>query len=124
MSEFMSAGTVDGFENGTMRKVEIGGHEFLVAKANDTYYVADGRCPHLHGDLTKGTLEDTIVDCPRHHSRFDLTDGRVVRWTDFGGAVKSVAELVRHPRSLRTYEVRVEGATLAIGPERQPPPSG
>lgn len=123
MSEFMPATSIEGFENATMRKVEIEGHEFLVARVNDEFYVTDDRCPHLHGDLSKGVLEGTIITCPRHHSQFDLTDGRVVRWTNFEGAVKSVAEIVRHPRPLRAYEVRVEGVMLSIGPEKPPPPA-
>ena len=121
MNEYITAVNVEDFENGTMRRVEVEDHEFLVAKVGDTFYVADDRCPHLHGDLSKGRLEGTIVTCPRHHSQFDLADGHVVRWTDFEGAVKSVATLVRHPRPLRTYAVQLEGTTLSIGPEKSPP---
>jgi nitrite reductase/ring-hydroxylating ferredoxin subunit len=84
MSEYIPAIDVEGFESGTMRKVDIEGHEFLVAKIGESFYVTDDRCPHLHGDLSKGVLEGSIVTCPRHHSQFDLTDGHVVRWTDFG----------------------------------------
>ena len=123
MSEYITATSVEGFESGTMRRVEVEDHEFLVAKVGDTFYVADDRCPHLHGDLSRGTLEGTIVTCPRHHSQFDLVDGSVVRWTDFEGAVKSVATLVRHPRTLRTYAVRIDGDMLSIGPEKTPPAS-
>jgi 3-phenylpropionate/trans-cinnamate dioxygenase ferredoxin subunit len=118
MSEYISAIDVEGFESGTMRKVDIEGHEFLVAKIGESFYVTDDRCPHLHGDLSKGVLEGSIVTCPRHHSQFDLTDGHVVRWTDFEGAVKSVASFARHPRPLRTYETLVEGGMLSVGPER------
>jgi len=39
--------------------------------------------PHLHGDLSKGTLDGAVVTCPRHGSQFDVTDGRVLLWTDF-----------------------------------------
>jgi 3-phenylpropionate/trans-cinnamate dioxygenase ferredoxin subunit len=118
MSEYISAIEVEGFESGTMRRVAVEDHEFLVAKIGDTFYVTDDRCPHLNGDLSKGILEGSIVTCPRHHSQFDLTDGHVARWTDFEGAVKSVASFVRHPRPLRTYEVLIEGGMLSIGPER------
>ena len=83
--------------------------------------ISDARCPHLHGHLTKGTLEGTVVTCPLHHSQFDLTDGSVVRWTDFKGAVKSVAEFARHPRPVRVYESSLVGSHLSVGPQKAPP---
>ena len=121
MPEFMDAIESADLASGQMRKVEIEGHEFLVAKVGEEYFASDDRCPHLHGDLSKGTLEGAIVTCPRHGSQFDLTDGSVVRWTDFSDAVRSVASLMRHPRPLRTYEVRVADGRVMIGPERTPP---
>lgn len=93
----------------------------LVARVEDEYFVTDARCPHLGGHLDEGTLEGSIVTCPRHHSRFDLRDGRVVRWTDWEGAVLSVGKLLRHPRPLRTYAVRVEDGSIMVGPEKAPP---
>jgi 3-phenylpropionate/trans-cinnamate dioxygenase ferredoxin subunit len=104
-----------------MKQADADGHEFLVARVGDDYFVSDARCPHLHGHLAKGTLEGTVVTCPLHHSQFDLTDGAVVRWTDFTGAVKSVAEFARHARPLRVYEVALEGSELSVGPQKTPP---
>jgi 3-phenylpropionate/trans-cinnamate dioxygenase ferredoxin subunit len=104
-----------------MKQVDAEGHEFLVARIGDDYVVSDARCPHLHGHLVKGKLEGSVLTCPVHHSQFDLVDGSVVRWTDFTGAVKSVAEFARHPRPLRVYELSVEGAELSVGPQKAPP---
>ena len=106
--------------DGQMKAVELDGHELLVAHVGDSYYVADARCPHMGGHLADGTLEGTIVTCPRHHSQFDLADGRVVRWTDWTGAVRSVGQLLRHPRSLRVFEVTVEDGKVMVGPQKPP----
>lgn len=121
VSDYIVLTATAGFEDGTMKLVEAQGHEFLVARVGDDYYVSDARCPHLHAHLTKGTLEGTVVTCPLHHSQFDLVDGHVVRWTDFTGAVKTVAEFARHSRPLRVYEVAVEGENLSVGPQKTPP---
>jgi len=121
MSEFIEVTTTEGFADGTMRMVELEGHELLVARVGDRYLITDNRCPHLGGHLARGVLEGTVVTCPVHHSRFDLSDGHVVRWTDFQGAVLSVAAMVRHPRPLRTYEVQVDGGRVLVGPEKTPP---
>lgn len=121
MGEFIKLTTVASLADGGMKVASLDGHEMLVAHAGEEYFVADARCPHLGGHLAEGILEGTIVTCPRHHSRFDLRDGRVVRWTDWQGATLGVAKLLRHPRPLRTYAVKVEGDDLLVGPEKAPP---
>jgi 3-phenylpropionate/trans-cinnamate dioxygenase ferredoxin subunit len=121
MSDYVLLTTIDDLADGAMKQADVEGHEFLVARVGDAYYVSDARCPHLHGHLAKGELDGAIVTCPLHHSQFNLTDGSVVRWTDFSGAVKSVAEFARHPRPLRVYEVSVDGSELSVGPQKTPP---
>ena len=120
MADWIKLTELDGFEVGTMRSVEVDKHEFLVARIGDEYLVSDARCPHLGGHLAKGVLEGTVVTCPLHHSQFDLTDGHVIRWTDWKGAVLTVAELVKHPRPLRVYESKVEDEAVWVGSEKPP----
>jgi 3-phenylpropionate/trans-cinnamate dioxygenase ferredoxin subunit len=110
----------DALADGQMKAVELDDHEFLVARVGDAYYVADAHCPHMGGHLPDGTLEGTILTCPRHHSQFDLTDGHVVRWTDWKGVVLSVAELLKHPRPLRVFEVTIEDGKVMVGPQKAP----
>lgn len=121
MEEFIRLTTTEGIEAGGMKSAELDGHEMLVAHAGDDYFVADARCPHMGGHLADGTLEGTILTCPRHHSQFDLVDGRVIRWTDWEGATLGMAKLLRHPRPLRTYAVAIEVADILVGPEKAPP---
>jgi 3-phenylpropionate/trans-cinnamate dioxygenase ferredoxin subunit len=118
---FLELIAADEIAAGTMKEIESDGHPLLVAHVGDAFYVADGRCPHMGGHLPEGVLEGAIVTCPRHHSQFDLTDGHVVRWTDWTGPVLSIGELMRHPRPLRTYEVRLEEGMVLVGPEKTPP---
>jgi nitrite reductase/ring-hydroxylating ferredoxin subunit len=40
--------------------------------------IAD-RCPHAGGSLSDGTLEGSVLTCPRHGSQFDVTTGERVR---------------------------------------------
>jgi 3-phenylpropionate/trans-cinnamate dioxygenase ferredoxin component len=120
MSGFIEVMSTEGFEPGTMREVEVDGHKLLVARVGDEFLVTDGRCPHLGGHLGKGALEGSVVTCPLHHSQFDLRDGSCLRWTDWKGAVLSIAELARHPRPLRAYESKVEDGKVFIGAEKAP----
>ncbi|PKQ15240.1 MAG: (2Fe-2S)-binding protein [Actinobacteria bacterium HGW-Actinobacteria-7] len=120
MGDFIQVAVEAEFMDGTMRQVDVDGHELLVARADGEFFIADNRCPHLGGRLSKGELDGTVVTCHLHHSMFDLRDGRVVRWTDWTGPVLTVAELARHPRPLRTYQVRVEDGFVFVGPEQLP----
>jgi 3-phenylpropionate/trans-cinnamate dioxygenase ferredoxin subunit len=121
VEEFIRLTTTEGIETGGIKGASLDGHEMLVARAGDEYFVADARCPHMGGHLVDGTLEGTVLTCPRHHSQFDLADGRVVRWTDWEGATLEIGKLLRHPRPLRTYAVAIEGTDILVGPEKAPP---
>jgi len=105
---------------GAMKAVELDGHELLIAHVGDVFLVADARCPHLGGHLVQGVLVGSVVTCPRHHSQFDLTDGHVVRWTDWTGAVLTIGELARHPRPLRVYESEVVEGIVMVGAQKLP----
>jgi 3-phenylpropionate/trans-cinnamate dioxygenase ferredoxin subunit len=121
MSEYIELTSTDGIEPSTMRQVDLEGHEFLVTRVGDEFYVTDARCPHLAGHLARGVLEGTVVTCPLHHSQYDVRDGSVLRWTDWEGMALSVAKLARHPRPIRAYESKVEDGKLWVGPQKSCP---
>ena len=87
MDDFIRLTTTDGIADGGLKAAAVDDHEFLVANVGGQYYVADARCPHMGGHLAEGTLDGTVIKCPRHHSEFDLSDGHVVRWTDWEGVL-------------------------------------
>jgi len=105
-------GTLGDLTSGQMKEVRIEGSELLLARVGDEYLLADNRCPHMGGRLSQGKLDGTVVTCPLHGSRFDLRDGRVVRWTGVGvigtGVVAALGRLVRSPRPLRVYRLEIE----------------
>lgn len=109
MSDFIEVCKKDELKDGAMKKVDIKGREILIARIGDKFYCVDGRCPHLGGDLSKGTLDGTVVTCPLHHSQFDLSDGRVIRWTNWTGLVSTITKAFKSPRPLVTHEIKLEG---------------
>jgi 3-phenylpropionate/trans-cinnamate dioxygenase ferredoxin subunit len=94
--------------------VTVEGREILLSKVGDNYYSADNSCPHMGGNLSHGKLDGTIVTCPRHHSQFDLKDGHVIRWTDWNGLKLSLGKILRSPRPLNTYNVKIEGEKIMV----------
>jgi 3-phenylpropionate/trans-cinnamate dioxygenase ferredoxin subunit len=114
MSSFIKVAETNELQDGTMKKVTLGGKEILIARYGSSYYAVDNRCPHFNGDLSQGILSGTVVTCPVHHSQFDLKDGRVVRWTDFTGFKLSTAKLLKSPKPLLTHELKVEGNSIFV----------
>jgi 3-phenylpropionate/trans-cinnamate dioxygenase ferredoxin component len=113
-SFFVQVARTGDFKDGTMKEVKTGEHEILIARVKGKFYAADNICPHMGGKLGQGKLEGTIVTCPRHHSQFDLSDGKVIRWTDWTGIVGSVSKIFRSPRPLQTYPVKVEKDAILV----------
>ena len=105
----IEAGRADELKDGTMQAVRVQGREILLARVGERYYAANNRCPHMGGNLSKGRLKGTVVTCPLHGSQFDLTDGTVVRWTNWSGMKVALAKAVKPPRPLKVYAARVEG---------------
>jgi 3-phenylpropionate/trans-cinnamate dioxygenase ferredoxin subunit len=114
MDSFTRVAGIDEIPDGSMKKVTVEGREILIARTGGSYYAADNRCPHFNGDLSRGILTGTVVTCPLHHSRFDVRDGQVVRWTDFTGLKLSAIRLVKPPRPLVIHQVKVEGDGIFV----------
>ena len=95
-------------KDGTMKAVSVNGREILLARVGDKYYAADNRCPHMGGKLSQGRLEGTVITCPLHGSQFDLSDGHVVRWLKGSGIVSAIGRVLKSPRQLTIYNVKVE----------------
>jgi len=109
LAEFIEVAKAHEIAEGTMKKVIAWDREVLVARVAGRFFCADNLCPHLGGDLSAGVLNGTIITCPMHHSRFDLSDGHVIRWTDLAGITLTIAKNQRPPRPLTLHPVRVEG---------------
>jgi len=114
MGSFVEAGRTSEFEDGTMKKVLAQGQEILLARVEGKYFATENRCPHLGGELSAGKLEGTVVTCPKHGSRFDLRDGKVVRWLKGAGLFSAVGKAFKPPKTLKTYNVKVEGDAILI----------
>lgn len=113
MSKFVEVAKTEELKSGTMKKANAEGREILVVRVGDRYYATDSRCSHMNGDLSQGTLEGTVVTCPRHGSQFDISNGQAVRWLK-GGLMSKLGGALKTSKALRVYNVKVEdGRVLA-----------
>ncbi len=114
MSSQIKAGKVGELADGAMKVISTKQGEFLLARVGNNYYAADNRCPHMKSKLDQGTLEGTVVTCPLHGSRFDLKDGKVVRWLGGTGVLARVGRVFKSAKNLKTYPVQVKDDQILI----------
>ena len=72
MGEFVVAGRVDEFEEGSMEAFDVRGTKIAVAYVNGTFHAFGDTCTHRGCSLAEGDLEETTVNCPCHGSEFDV----------------------------------------------------
>lgn len=114
MSEWVDVGAADEMSDGMMVTVREGDRQLVLARVEGAFYAADDTCPHMGGLLSHGKLEGTVITCPRHGSRFDLRNGKVVKWTEWSGIKLALARAFRPPRPLKTYPARAENGRIFI----------
>ena len=88
--------------------VVVGGKEVLLANIDGSYYAIANKCTHLGGSLTKGSLEGSIVTCPRHGARFDVKTGQAIADAKIGFIKMGV-------KDEDSYSVKVEGTDIFVG---------
>jgi 3-phenylpropionate/trans-cinnamate dioxygenase ferredoxin subunit len=60
---------------GRGHRVDIAGHRIALFRIDDVVYAIADRCSHAEASLAEGDVFDTMVECPRHGSEFDLITG-------------------------------------------------
>jgi 3-phenylpropionate/trans-cinnamate dioxygenase ferredoxin component len=108
-------GPADAIAPGTMKGYEVDGRRVLVARVDDTYYALDAKCPHLGGDLSRGKLNGYEVTCPRHGSRFDVRNGKVIAWVGgLSGLTRSALTVWKQAAPATSYKVALREGQLYI----------
>jgi 3-phenylpropionate/trans-cinnamate dioxygenase ferredoxin subunit len=91
-----------------MLMVVVRGKEVLLANVDGSYFAIANKCTHAGGSLVKGSLDGSVVTCPRHGSRFDLKTGKNVRGAKIGFIKINVKDET-------SYTVKVEGTDILVG---------
>ncbi|MFN2609819.1 MAG: universal stress protein [Actinomycetota bacterium] len=76
---FIDIAPFDSFEEGAMIGADVGEVALMFVRLSDRVHVIAEVCTHMGCALTRGKLDGQTVICPCHQSRFDVTDGSVVR---------------------------------------------
>ncbi len=133
---FLKVATISEIPSGKMKHIEVNGKEILIANVKGKFYAVSDRCGHENARLSTGPLADTIVICPFHYARFDVTTGKLVSGPVLEGsgaanilakcseeAQKVMTQMLKHlaenqslikTYDLPVYEVKVDGTDLLV----------
>jgi 3-phenylpropionate/trans-cinnamate dioxygenase ferredoxin subunit len=101
MVDFVQVATRDQIPSGGRLSAWAGGRKVLIYNVGNKYFATDEQCTHRECSLLDGPLSGTVVTCPCHLARFDVTTGQVL----------SPPATVPLP----TYPVKVEGNRILVG---------
>jgi nitrite reductase/ring-hydroxylating ferredoxin subunit len=104
---FVEIVNINELASGKMKMVKVEKNEILIANVNGKYYAIANRCSHKKGDLSKGSLDDNIVTCPVHGSRFDVRTGKAVEGP-------KILFFRAKTNDQRSYQVKIEDEIVKI----------
>ena len=82
-------------------RFDHGGHTFAIFRNHeDGYFCTDGLCTHEEIHLSGGLVMENTVECPKHSSIFNFTNGEV--------------ETPPACNDLRTYATKVESGRVMV----------
>jgi 3-phenylpropionate/trans-cinnamate dioxygenase ferredoxin subunit len=104
---YVNVATLDELPDGGSKQVVVNGDLVGLFRAGDDVYAISDVCTHEYAHLSEGEWEpeEFEVECPLHGSRFDVRDGSV--------------RILPATRATATYEVKVEGNLILVGPKRE-----
>jgi nitrite reductase/ring-hydroxylating ferredoxin subunit len=89
-----------------MKELKIDEVPILLINYQGNLYALSNKCTHLGCKLSKGKLEENIITCPCHGSKFDITSGKLVEWISLWPKfISSFTRMLGLARSLNTYRI-------------------
>jgi nitrite reductase/ring-hydroxylating ferredoxin subunit/uncharacterized membrane protein len=75
--KFVSVMQLSDLPEKTLKRVDVEGRPVLLVRRGDQVYAMGAVCSHYGAPLEEGQLEEDVVQCPWHGSRFAIADGSV-----------------------------------------------
>ena len=97
--QVIKVATTEAIPPGRVRVVWAGRKLIAVFNVDGTFYAVDNECTHQGGPLGEGSLHGTVVSCPWHLWRYDVTSGKCLS-NPFG--------------QVQSYPVHVSGAEVWV----------
>lgn len=99
MGNFVKISTLTEVLPGTSKTCMVNGKEFGIYNVGGTIYATENTCFHQGAPLADGRLEGTVITCPWHSWKYDVTNGKCTRDESI---------------TIKTYNTKVEGENILI----------
>jgi len=92
----------------------------VVAKVGDGYCAVINKCPHIALPMAGGKVENGVITCPFHGSRFDMCTGKNLDWVQGVAGLKlpewsrRIIALGKEPTPIQTFKVVEEAGNLYV----------
>ena len=105
MADYELVATLGEIPDGGMKQVVVRGEPVGLYRVGEDVYAVHDICTHEEAYLSEGDFEpdDLEVECPLHGSHFNVETGEV--------------RILPATRPVMTYQVKVEGGRVMVGPE-------
>ena len=98
---WIDACSTDDIDAEDVRRFDHGGRTFIIVRNHeDAYFCSDGMCTHENVHLCDGLVVENTIECPKHSSIFNVTNGEV--------------ETPPACENLRTYPTRVADGRVLV----------
>ncbi|WP_296224267.1 Rieske (2Fe-2S) protein [Ralstonia sp. UBA689] len=75
MSRRITVASADALPPGQRKLAFVDGRSIVVFNVAGTLHAVENSCPHNGASLAGGRLDGSVLQCPAHGLRFDLTTG-------------------------------------------------
>ena len=82
---FKPAAKLEDLPPGAMLGVDVDDLPVLLVNVGGAVYALKNRCSHMNAPLSMGKLEGSVIECPLHRAKFDVTTGKCVSPPQMGG---------------------------------------
>ncbi|BCX03568.1 MAG: hypothetical protein KatS3mg053_1506 [Candidatus Roseilinea sp.] len=96
------------------------GTPIVVARVGERYCAVVNKCPHLGLPIAGGKVENGVITCPFHNSRFDMCTGKNLDWVQGVVGVKlpewsrRIIALGKEPTPIQSFNVTEEDGKLFV----------
>ncbi|MBC8181919.1 Rieske 2Fe-2S domain-containing protein [candidate division KSB1 bacterium] len=98
--QYLKLATIDEFQNKNFKSLSVLGKKIGIFKKEDgSFYAMESGCKHQGADITKSSILNNIVTCPRHGWKYNLETGECVN---------------RDSPKLRKHDLIIEGNDIKV----------
>ena len=87
--------------------LNISGQRLVIARCGESASIMQGFCTHMLFPLAGSKVEDCVLTCGLHRSRFQVGDGSVEAWSVYPPLAGKTLAAIRESKALRTWETKV-----------------